>query len=70
MNDAEQYLDDARKSFRLAANSLDAKAVKHYAEMGRDYLRLSHEAAQIVNSASHEAPHWWGLFGRRKMQGS
>ncbi len=57
MSDAEQFLEDARKAFQLAANSMQAKAIEHYAEMGRDYLKLSHEAARVVILASK--PSWW-----------
>jgi hypothetical protein len=59
MSDAEQLLEDARISFRLASDSFQATAVEHYAEMGRHYLRLSHEAAKIVILASKPPSKWW-----------
>jgi hypothetical protein len=57
MSEAEDFLEDARKSFRLAANSTQPSAVEHYAEMGRNFLRLSHEASKVV--VSKPASHWW-----------
>ena len=61
MSDAEQFLEDARKSFQLASNATEARAVEHYAEMGRDYLQLSHDAAKLVVVPSRPSPSWWKL---------
>lgn len=48
MTDADQFLADARKSFRLAADSTEAKSVERYARLGLDYFQLAHEAAQLA----------------------
>lgn len=61
MNEAEQLLEDARTAFRLASNSYQVAAVEQYAEMGRHYLRLSHEAAKIVVMAAKTPSRWWTL---------
>jgi hypothetical protein len=58
MSDAKNFLDDARKSFRLASDSTEAKSVEHYAEIGHDYLQLAHDAAKQVVPKS--PPSWWG----------
>ena len=63
MSEAEQFLQDARKSFRLAADSFQTRAIEHYSGMGRDYLQLAHDAAKIVENAPRELrpPSWWRL---------
>jgi hypothetical protein len=48
MSEAEDFLRDARKSFHLAADSIKTRDIEHYAGMGRVYLQLAHEAAEIV----------------------
>lgn len=60
MSDADQFLEDARKSFRLASDSTEARSVEHYAEMGRDYLQLAHEAAKLA-VAPKASSKWWKL---------
>jgi hypothetical protein len=62
MSDAEQFLDDARMAFRLASDSLQTRAVAHYAEMGRDYLQRSHDAAELVMHLAVPATSWWKLL--------
>lgn len=58
MNEAEDFLRRAGVSFHLAEHCLNARAAAHYSEMGRDYVRQSHEAAQIVVPAANR-PAWW-----------
>lgn len=60
MSDADRFLDDARRSFRLASDSTEARSVEYYAEMGRDYLQLAHEAAKLA-LAPKASPKWWKL---------
>lgn len=59
MSDAENFLEDARKAFGLASNSTQVRAIEHYAEMGRDYLRRAHEASQLVVSPLKPASSGW-----------
>jgi hypothetical protein len=47
MSEAQHFLQDARKSFRLAADSEDERGIQHHANMGRDYLGLAHQAAKL-----------------------
>jgi hypothetical protein len=47
MSEADAFFQDARKSFRLAADSIETRDVEHYAGMGRDYLKLAHAAAKL-----------------------
>jgi len=47
MSEADTFFQDARKSFRLAADSIEIRDIEHYAEMGRDYLKLAHNAAKL-----------------------
>lgn len=47
INNAQNFLDDARKSFCLAAKATGMKETERYAAMGRDYLHLAHEAARL-----------------------
>lgn len=47
INNAEAFLEDARKSFCLAAKAKGQKEVERYAAMGRDYLMLAHRAATV-----------------------
>ena len=47
INHAQSFLDDARKSFCLAAKATKLEETERYAAMGRDYLQLAHHAAKI-----------------------
>jgi hypothetical protein len=47
INNAESFLEDARKSFSLAAKASGQKEVERYAALGREYLMLAHHAASI-----------------------
>jgi len=40
-------LDNARKSFCLAAKATEIKETERHAAMGRDYLQLAHKACQL-----------------------
>ena len=46
MSEAEHFLLDARKSFRLAAEAVGLKEIERDSAMGRDYLQLAHKAAK------------------------
>jgi hypothetical protein len=59
MSAAENFLKDARKSFKLAADSIRPKEIERYAGMGRDYLHLAHQAAKVDEKPTHNAK-WWG----------
>lgn len=58
-NDAEQSLANARKSFMLAGKATNGRDIARYAAMGRDYLELAHQAAQIVGTTPK--PSFWDL---------
>jgi hypothetical protein len=47
--EAENFLEGARQSFRLAAASIHAKDIEHHAGVGRDYLRRAHKAAEVIS---------------------
>ena len=47
MSEAERFLQDARKSFRLAAEAVGLKEIERFSAMGRDYLQLAHAAAKL-----------------------
>jgi hypothetical protein len=47
MTEAEHFLQDARKSFRLAAEAVGLKEIERYSAMGRDYLQLAHNATKL-----------------------
>lgn len=49
-NDAELLLANARKSFMLAGKAANGSDIARYAAMGRDYLGLAHQAAEIVGT--------------------
>jgi hypothetical protein len=59
MSAAESFLKEARKSFRLAADSIRPKEIERYAGMGRDYLKLAQDAAKGDEKPAHP-PTWWG----------
>jgi hypothetical protein len=59
MSAAESFLKEARKSFRLAADSIRPKEIERYAGMGRDYLKLARDAAKDNEKPAHP-PTWWG----------
>jgi hypothetical protein len=48
-------LEDARKSFSLAAKATGQKEIERFAAMGRDYLGLAHQAAKL-DTAPRIAP--------------
>jgi hypothetical protein len=50
MSEAEHFLQDARKSFRLAAEAVGLKEIERYSAMGRDYLQLAHKAAKLMEA--------------------
>lgn len=58
-NDAELLLENARKSFMLAGKAVNGSDIARYAAMGRDYLELAHQAAQIVGTTPK--PSFWDL---------
>ena len=47
INNAEGFLEDARKTFSLAAKATGQKEIERFAAMGGDYLGLAHEAAKL-----------------------
>ena len=44
---AEQFLENARRSFTLASGAAAKADVDHYAAIGRGYLELAHAAARV-----------------------
>lgn len=62
MSEAKHFLQDARKSFRLASEANGPNEIERYAAMGRDYLLLAHKAAQVELKQDHEPqPDLWRL---------
>ena len=61
MCDTEDFLENARKSFRLAGASDKAEYIEHHSSMGRDYLKLAHDAAKLQ---TEDAPESLRLNGR------
>lgn len=59
INNAESFLEDARKSFGLAAKASSQKDVERYATLGREYLMLAHHAASV--EAVPPAKGFWNL---------
>ena len=59
MDNSQSFLNDARKSFDLAAKATGQKEVERYAAMGRDYLSLAHRAANV--DAVAEVESFWKL---------
>jgi hypothetical protein len=57
MSEANNFLQDARKSFQLASEANGPKEIERYAAMGREYLQLAHEAAK----AEPSLPSLWKL---------
>jgi hypothetical protein len=57
-NDSEQFFQDAKQSFRLAGSAPTIGQAERFAAMGRDYLRLAQEAAEIVQKPSRYASMW------------
>jgi hypothetical protein len=51
------FIDDARKSFRLASTAQAEREMERYASMGRDYIKLAHDAGKL--NAPHELPGLW-----------
>ncbi len=47
INNAECFLEDARKSFCLAAKAATQAEIERYAALGREYLMLAHRAATV-----------------------
>jgi hypothetical protein len=62
MSEAKHFLQDARKSFRLASEAQAPKDIERYAAMGRDYLQLAHKAAEVEPKHNHDPqPSLWRL---------
>ena len=47
INNAECFIEDARKSFCLAAKAATQNEIERYAALGREYLMLAHRAASV-----------------------
>lgn len=58
-NDAELLLENARKSFMLAGKAAIGSDIARHAAIGRDYLILAHQAAEIVGTTPK--PSFWDL---------
>ena len=59
INNAECFLEDARKSFCLAAKAATQNEVERYAALGREYLMLAHRAATVT--IVPPAANFWNL---------
>ncbi|MDP2408961.1 MAG: hypothetical protein Q8M26_01615 [Pseudolabrys sp.] len=56
---AENYLEDARKSFCLAKLATGTREADRFAAMGRDYLQLAHRAAELATVPREQS--FWRL---------
>jgi hypothetical protein len=48
MSEAEHFLQDARKAFRLASDAISAADIERHAGHGRFYLRVAIDAAKAI----------------------
>lgn len=53
MGEANHFLQDARKSFRLASEAKGPAEIERFAAIGRDYLQLAHKAAELELKPKH-----------------
>jgi hypothetical protein len=51
------FIEDARKSFRLASTAQAEHEMERYALMGRDYMQLAHDAGKLKDPK--ELPELW-----------
>jgi hypothetical protein len=62
MGEAKTFLQDARNSFRLASEAKGPKEIERYAAMGRNYLHLAHQAAEVEPKQNNDPqPSLWRL---------
>jgi hypothetical protein len=57
MNPADRHLQNARKAFLLAGVAPDAAQIRHYVDMGVDFLNL----AKTAESDEFNSPSLWTL---------
>ena len=61
MSEAEHFLQDARKSFRLASEAKGPEDIERFAA-SRDYLQLAHKAAEVkLRPSQRPLPGLWRL---------
>jgi hypothetical protein len=61
MSAAYSFVENARKSFRLAAEAIPPKEPKEaelYARVGRDYLKLAQNAPKVDDKPSYPLTSW------------
>jgi hypothetical protein len=56
--DSEQFFRDAQTSFRLAGTAATMNQAERLAEIGRDYLRLARQDAEITTKPLRIASMW------------
>lgn len=49
MAQAKGFIEDARKSFRLASTAQGKHEMERYASMGHDYIKLAHDAGKLID---------------------
>lgn len=59
MGEADQFLQNARLSFRLASDAAEPKSVEHYSRVGREYLQRALAVAPLNMSVVKPVPSWW-----------
>ena len=47
MSETEHFMEDARKSFRLASTAQGIDQMESYAKMGREYMQLVRTVSKI-----------------------
>jgi len=50
MSEPSRLLEHARRCFELASKSANAKNIEIFAELGREYLRMAHEASAVAEA--------------------
>ena len=48
MSETMSFIEDARKSFRLASTAQGPDEMERYVKMGREYIQLARTAAKVV----------------------
>ena len=57
MSATKFFIEDARKSFRLASTAQGEHEMERYAAMGSDYIKLAHDAGKLKDPK--ELPELW-----------
>jgi hypothetical protein len=56
--DSEQHFKDAQSSFRQASTATTIEQAMRLSDIGRDYLRMAHEHAEVATKPLRIASMW------------